>query len=310
MKVAVVGAGYWGKNHIRDYHKLGAEVTVCDLVDENIDYVKENYPGIKTTKNVDEVLNDPEIKAVSLAVPNHLHFEMAKKFLNAGKHTLLEKPMALNSAHCQELIDLAKEKSLVLAVGHIFRFNNALRELKEMMDTGALGEIYLAKLAWTNLDPIYEGRDVLFDLAPHAFDIVNYLFGRNPDEIAAVGQGYRRDDAEEVAFVNAKLGKTIVNLEISWLTPEKIRRAVVVGSKKSAFVDCLKQKLEIYDNDSKTCEVIPVQASNALTEEISHFLNCVRKGEANVADGEIGRAIIFILEKAKESMDAGQVLKL
>lgn len=309
-KVGVLGAGYWGKNHIRDYIEMGKKVKLCDTDPKKLKELKERHPEIEITEDYREILNDPEISAVSIVLPNHLHYEFAKKFLEAGKNTLLEKPMTLHSNEARELIDIANDKNIVLAVGHIFRYNGALRRLKEMLEGNELGDIYLAKLTWNNIEPVFEDRDVLFDLAVHPFDIVNYLFGVNPEWISCIGEGYRKEKGEEVAFVNAKLGKTVMHLEISWLTPRKTRELVVVGSKKTAFVDCLNQTLRIFDvNENKENE-IEIDKTNALHEELHHFIECVEKGEKAISGGEVGYWIISILEYAQKSMREGKIITI
>ena len=309
MKIAVIGTGYWGKNHVRDYCGMGNEVVACDLKQENLLYCQQNFPIVHATASIDEVLADRSIKAVSVCLPNQLHFDVAKKCLLASKHVLLEKPMCLSSRECMKLVKIAKKKNLVLNIGHVFRFNNAIIKLKEMVEKKELGRIFLCKLVWTNLEQIFPDRDILFDLAPHPFDIVNFVFSKNPQQVSAIGKEFRKKDGEEAAFVNALLDGILVNLEISWITPEKKRTITVVGEKKSVFVDALSQKIEVFENETKQRTELSFVPSNSLTEELRHFIDCIENGNAPTADGMVGYHIIYAIEKALESLRKGKVLK-
>jgi predicted dehydrogenase len=239
-----------------------------------------------------------------------MHFKVCKEALEAGKHVLLEKPLTLKYSEAVELVKLAKSKKLILAVGHIFRFNNAIRKAKEMVDSGEFGRIYLLKLTWTNLEPIWNNRDILFDLGAHPFDIVNFLFGKNPEEISCIGEVFRKPFGEEAAFVNGKIGHILINLEMSWVTPEKTRRLVIVGEKKTVFIDCLSQETKVFDLAAKTLTDAGVIPSNTIRLELEHFLQCIEKKEINFADGAIGAEMIRIIEIAKKSLDEKKVLKI
>lgn len=299
MKVGVIGAGYWGKKHVDEYTNIGVKLLVSDLVEGNLEFCREKY-GVDTTTDYSDILNDKSIKAVSICTPNQTHYHIAKECLEAGKNILLEKPMTLNYEDAADLVRIAKDNGLVLTVGHIFRFNKALEKMKELLEENGLGDdIYIIRLSWTNLERVWD-RDIIFDLAPHPFDIVNYLFGKNPEIVSSIGEPFRKKTGEEAAFINAKLGKTLVNLELSWLTPEKVRRLVVVGSEKTAFVECVKQKIKIYDYETKEETDIPITPNNTIQDELRHFLDCVKSNRGkSINDGEIGAEIVRILENAK-----------
>ncbi len=310
MKIAVIGTGYWGKNHVREYCQQGHEIIACDLKHENLEFCRQNFPIKYATTSLDEILSDKSIQSASICVPNQFHFEIAKKCLSAGKHVLLEKPMCLSSEDCKKLVVLARKKKLVLNIGHVFRFNNAVKKLREMVKQNELGKVYLAKLVWTNIEPIFPDRDILFDLAPHPFDIVNFVFEKNPEQVSAIGKEFRKHKGEEAAFVNAMLDGILVNLEISWVTPEKKRTITVVGSRKSVFVDALSQKMEAYDVETKQRAEIPIAPSNSLGDELRHFTECVEKNIDSTADGKVGYEIIYIIERALESLRKKKVLKV
>jgi predicted dehydrogenase len=301
--VGVIGAGYWGKKHVDEYTNLGVKLIVSDLVDDNLMFVKKKF-GADTTKDYNDILDDDSVKAVSICTPNHTHYKIAKQCLENGKNILLEKPMTLNHRDAVDLVRIAKREGRVLTVGHIFRFNNALDEIKRLLAKKWLGDdIYIVRLSWTNLERIWE-RDIIFDLAPHPFDIINYLFGRNPEIVSSIGQPFRKQSGEEAAFINAKLGKTLVSLELSWLTPEKIRRLVIVGSDKTAFVECVKQQIRIYDYETEGETKLTIEPNNTLQDELRHFLECVKTNKGkSINDGEIGAEIIKVLERSKSFLN-------
>lgn len=310
MKVAVIGTGFWGRNHVREYCAIGHEVIACDLNNENLSAVKKEFPIKKTVSSAGGVLADKETEAVSICVPNQLHYTLAKQALESGKHVLLEKPMTLSHKQAVELVRLAENKKLVLNVGHIFRFNNAVKKLKEMVQKKELGKVFLCKLSWTNLEKIFPDRDILFDLAPHPFDIVNFVFEKNPQEVYAIGKDFRREGGEEAAFVNAVLDGILVNLEISWVTPRKTRTITVVGSKKTAFLDAITQNLEVFNIATGKQEKIKLHPSNPLREEIVQFIDCIENSSTSPASGKAGAEVIHIIEKTLESLKQKRIITI
>jgi UDP-N-acetylglucosamine 3-dehydrogenase len=305
-KVAVIGAGYWGKKHVGEYLAIqGTEVVVADISADNRKACEEKFK-VRTVPDYAQVLSDKSIIAVSICTPNETHYEICKEALEAGKHVLLEKPMTLVSGQARELADMAEKKRLVLSVGHIFRFNNAIVKARELVKSGELGEIYLAQLSWTNLEPIFEGRDILFDLAPHPFDIINNVLGASPDWVFSIGNTCRKKEGEEAAFVHGKVGKTLVSIDVSWVTPKKVRRLSLIGSKKSIFVDCLSQQMEEYDCATKAFRNLEMIANNTIGDELSHFLSCVASGQRSVSDARIGAEIVSTIEDCITSMREGK----
>jgi len=308
--IAVIGAGYWGKKHIEEYVALGADVTAVDLNEDNLKFCTEKY-GVKIIKNYKEILADNKIKAISICTPNETHYKIAKDCLNAGKNILVEKPLAMTVEQGGELFDLAKDNSSTLAVGHIFRFNNAINKVKEMIEDYELGEIRIVKLKWANVEPLFEDRDVIFDLAPHPFDIINYLFKKNPDEVSCIGNAYRRSKNKgvEAVFINCMVGEIIINIELSWLTPPKTRSLVVVGSNKSVLTNCTAQTVKVVeDAKSYDLELIP---NNTIRTELENFLSCIDdKNKRNISDGEVGLDIVKMIEICQKSLNEKRVLKV
>ena len=308
-KVAVIGVGYWGKKHVEEYTALGANVIAVDLDEEKLKFCAEKY-GVKTTNNYNDILLDDAIKAISICTPNETHYKIAKDCLNAGKNVLVEKPLAMTIEQGKELIDIAKDNGSTLAVGHIYRFNNAINKVKEMIENYELGEIRIVKLKWTNVEPLFEDRDVIFDLAPHSFDIINYLFKKDPDEISCIGNAYRRSKNKgvEAVFINCMLGEIIINIELSWLTPPKTRSLVVVGANKSVLVNCTAQTIKIVvGNKFYDLEIIP---NNTIRTELQTFLDRINdKSKQNVSSGEVGLDIVKMIEICQKSLNERRTLK-
>lgn len=310
-EVGVIGVGYWGRKHVEEYVALGKKVFVADLLDANLDFCSEKF-GVKTTKNYRDLLLDNSITAVSICTPNNSHYPLAKEFLESHKNVMVEKPLAMTIDEGRQLIDIAKDNRVILSVGHIFRFNNAITKIKDMVENYEFGDIRIMKLKWTNMEPLFEDRDVIFDLAPHPFDIINYIFKKNPDEVSCIGNAYRRSKAKgvEAVFINCGLDETIINIELSWLTPPKTRSLVIVGSKKSALVNCTSQTITIVENDNSSynLEIIP---NNALRDELCTFLNCTTaESEQNISNGYVGLDILKMIEICNDSLKEKRVLKL
>lgn len=308
MKVAVVGAGFWGKKHVSDYKKLGAEVVVCDPRTECGEFCRQENLAI--VSDYKQLLKDKSISAVSVCTPNSTHVKIASDFLKAGKSVLLEKPMALDSKGAKKLVLLAKKKKAVFTVGHIFRYNNALEKARQFIESGELGEIYYLKLNWLNLDPVYEDRDIFFDLALHPIDVINLLLGSNPEEVFAIAELYRKKRGEELCFISGKRGKTLFSLDVSWLTPEKTRTVSIIGSKKSLFVDCLSQKIRLVENSTMQRTEIPVAANNPLSDELKNFLESAETHSQPKVSAEKGLEIIRAIEAIRESMKKRKPVKL
>lgn len=308
-KVAVIGVGYWGRKHVEEYKALGVDVIAVDLKEENLNFCAEKF-GVMGIKDYNNVLIDKTIKAVSICTPNETHYEYAKLCLNADKSVMVEKPLAMTIEQGKKLIDFAKDKGSILTVGHIFRFNNAINKVKKMIENYELGNISIVKLNWTNTEPLFHDRDVIFDLAPHPFDIINYLFNRNPDEISCIGNAYRRsaNKGVEAVFINCMLGEIIINIELSWLTPPKTRSLVVVGSNKSVLVNCTAQSVNVVEgNTSYNLEIIP---NNTIRDELQTFLDCIYdKNMQNRSDGNVGLDIIKMIEISQKSLKEKKTLR-
>lgn len=313
MKVGVIGTGYWGRKHVAEFHGLGVEVIAADLDKKKLEEFKKKK--IATTLNYKEILNDPEVKAVTICAPNKHHFPLAKECLKAGKHVLVEKPIAEIEKQAEELIQLAKEKMLILMTGHVYRFNNAIDKVKEMMQKGEFGTVRQVKVQWVNDEYAFQpdfdqrvgDRDVITDLAVHPYDILHYLFGKSPEFIFCVGKSFKIPNKVEATTILGELDKMMVSVEISWITPPKTRLLSVVGEKKSVFVHCATQKIEVVENDQR--KEVHVTPNNTIQTELAYFLKLVENNkEENKASGEIGKEILRMLTLTKNSIENREVV--
>jgi predicted dehydrogenase len=318
--MGVIGAGYWGRKVAREVMNVSRTTdsarlySVSDNSPTALEQCLQEFGPLSYQLDYKTLLSDPGLSAVHICTPNPTHYEVASSFLKAGKSVLVEKPLAVSSKEAYELVRLAGDKKLVLSAGHVHRFNNGVRELKRAISTGVLGKIYYMRIRWAGLMPPQQWRDVITDLAPHPFDISNYLLGLWPNKITCRGRGYRTN-TEEVAFINAEHASSNIttNIEVSWLDGEKSRELTVVGSEGTAKLDCLEQKAVMIKNGSTT--QIPIESSNTLRDEILQFVECnlhSRRSETytNPADGMIGAQVVRLLEASKESMGRDRTVEV
>jgi UDP-N-acetylglucosamine 3-dehydrogenase len=313
INIGVVGVGYWGKKIVHEYVQLGKQNSlvdlhaVCDLLEENLKYC-ENYAIPNVAKYHKEVMFSPDVDAVNVCTPNETHYQICREALEAGKHVLVEKPMTLSSAEAYELVGLAHKQNLVLSVGHIFRFNNALRMIRDLIKNGFFGDVFYLKLRWTTLMPPIEGRDIITDLAPHPFDILHFLLGEWPLKITCKAKAYRREKLEEMAYIVAELRNNVMaHVELSWLSPGKTREVGVMGSKRCASIDCLSQDVKVFENNS--FRDVYVKRNNTIEEELEHFLYCIQNNSVvnnsylNENSGLLGAHVVRLLEIARKSAE-------
>ncbi len=308
--VAVIGAGYWGKKHVDEYSKMSSVdiKMVCDKVQDNLKFCKENY-GIKdVSTDYRDVIKRKDIDAVSVCTPNETHYQICKDMINAGKHVLVEKPMTLSSKEAHELVELAKKKNVILFVGHIFRFNNALDKIRKLIRENFFGKIFLMKLKWTNYNPPFPNRDVIFDLAPHMFDIINYLTDRWPKTVFCMAKPYRRERLEEAAYILCEMGdNTIANIEINWLESPKKREITIIGMNRSAKINAVSQEIKIYESGYEYD--LDVDRNNTIRSELIHFVNAINSvDKKHINSGEIGAKTIELIELCKKSIQERRII--
>jgi predicted dehydrogenase len=328
IQVAVLGAGHWGPNLIRNFHNhLQSKVAwVLDLDPSRLAEVSTRFPDIKTTSSTAEVLGDPSIDAVVVATPTSTHFALAKAALERNKSVLVEKPIATSSREAAELCAIAGRTKRVLMVGHVFVFNPGIQRVKQLIDAGDLGQLYYVSMVRTNLGPIRVDVNAAWDLAAHDISIVNYWLGDGPVSVSATGGTWVNPGIEDVMFATLRYpAGVLVNLHVSWLNPRKARDITVVGDKKMLTFDDmnLSEPLRIYDKhvtDTRTSvpyvdsfgsfrasvrdgdiTVPRVALGEPLKMECEHFLECVRAGRQPLTGGPEGLAVVRALEAIQRS---------
>jgi predicted dehydrogenase len=246
MNVGVIGIGYWGKKVVREYIDLYKEelidsIALCDSDETKLEPFKEE---VKTYTDTGDFISDRD--AVHICTNNQTHYDIAKAALMNGTNVLVEKPMTMNHGQAYNLAEMASERGLVLQVGHIFRFANVIRKVRKLYVERFFGDIRYCKLEWTSLMPSIKGLDIIWNLLPHPLDIINFVTGELPSEFVVTGSAYRREELNEVAFIQADFERFFANIAISWLQPIRRREMDIVGSKRSAVVDCVGQEIERY----------------------------------------------------------------
>ncbi len=310
MKVGVIGAGYWGRKHVDEYsHIPEADLQwVVDPSKEAREFCAANYGVPNTTAEISDLLSS-DVDAVSVCVTNDMHHGIARQVLEAGKHVLVEKPLTMDEATSRDLVALAHDNDLTLAVGHIFRFNNAMTELRERVKDGFFGDVFSIINRWTTLCDPFPGRDVVFDLAPHAFDILNFVLDEWPERITCVGGAYRRKELEETAFISAEFPSGILgHIEASWLLPGKVRTVEVMGRDRSAHIDTLSQKFTVHESDYNFD--LDIERNNTIRTELEHFLEAVKKGDHTINSGTVGLNTVRCLEASIRSMREHRSIEL
>lgn len=313
FNVGVIGVGYWGRKIVDEYSKVEDVnlVGVSDLDEKNLAHCAERY-GVKDGyKDYKKLLEKKDLHAVNICTPNQMHYRITKDALEAGKNVLVEKPITLNSKEGKELVALAEKKGLTLSVGHIFRFNNALAEIRRLIkEENYFGKLYLMECNWLNLEKAFPDRDVLFDLAPHMFDIQNYLTDQWPVEVSCTGGQFRRKEGEETAYVVSKFKDGMISLaNISWLVPKKTRQIFIAGEARSALVDAVAQKITVYES-GYTKEIL-INSNNTIRDELIHFVKSFSDPQTETRNsGAIGVKTVELIEAAKRSMKERRSIKV
>ena len=325
ISIGVVGLGYWGPNLARNFATIpGCELSyVCDGDDRARERMARMFPAARATPDLDELLNDPSLDAIVLATPVPTHAELAVRALEAGKHCFVEKPLAQSAADAQRAVAAAQRAGRLLMVGHLLEYHPGVRKLKELADSGELGdEIYYIYGNRLNLGQLRADENALWSLGAHDVSVVLYLAGQEPDEVVAHGESYVRPGVEDVVFCFLRFPSGLAaHLHLSWLDPHKERRFTVVGSRRMATFDDmeLERKLTLYDKgfdeDSRTYgeyitrsgDVFSPRIANVepLRIECEEFVNCVRNGHAPLTDGADGLRVVRVLEALQQSLDEG-----
>ena len=318
QRIAVIGCGMWGRNIVRNFYSLNVLDTVCDIDDENLKKVREQYPGVKTTKDFNEVINSKEITAVAVVTPSHTHFKLVKAMLEAGKNVYVEKPISTVAQEARDLSELAHQKGLVLMVGHLLLYHPAVNRLKMLIEDGVLGEIVYAQSDRLNVNFHKNDRSVMWDLAPHDVSMISYVTGKTPLRvISAIGCSSDRTDIMDITHIGIQFeGGVIGHISDSWITPKKHVTLLVRGTKATAILDDTvpENKLVVYDNfEQNTTQHITtpdVLEIEPLKLECQHFISCCETGKKARSDGDNGFMVTQILEEAEKIMLGERVKNL
>lgn len=309
QKIAVIGCGVWGRNIVRNFYNLNVLEIVCDLDESNLEKVREQYPGVKTTKDFNEILNNPEITSVAVVTPSHTHFKVVKAMLEAGKNVYVEKPISTVAQEAKDLTELANSKGLVLMVGHLLLYHPAVNRLKMLIEEGELGDIVYAQSDRLNVNFFKNDRSVMWDLAPHDVSMMSYVIGKDPlSVISAVGCSSDRNDIMDITHITIQFEDGVVGqISDSWITPKKHVQLLVRGTKATAILDdtVAEDKLVIYDNFKKdTLQNISLDylEIEPLKLECQHFISCCESGKKARSDGDNGFMVTTILEQAEKVM--------
>ncbi|MEA3497424.1 MAG: Gfo/Idh/MocA family oxidoreductase [Campylobacterota bacterium] len=326
IKLCQVGLGYWGRNLLRNLSALGHLAVAYDLNEKTVDkYRKDSvYRDIKFGTNYTECLDRLDINGVVIATPPDSHYQIALMCLNKGKHVFVEKPLTLLPKESKALVRLAKEKNLVLSVGHIFLYSPEIIKLKEVINSEAFGAVKYIYTQRLNLGKIQE-CGVVFDLAAHDISIVDYLLDDYCVETKVSAKSHIIAGVEDVAFISMNYSKgTFCNLHLSWLDPSKIRNLTVVGDKQMAVCDSTNKKVDVYNSSvdimerSKTSnesfgshllsysygDVISkyIENTEPMKLELEDFVSCIKTGEIPVANGDVGSSVVRVMDAMKSSM--------
>ena len=323
LNVAVIGNGYWGKNLVRNFFELGALRTVCDdspLVEAN---VRDKYPKLAFCRDYAEVLADDGVHAVVLATPAALHFDMAKRALQAGKDVFVEKPLALSAAEGSELVELAATNRRILMVGHILQYHPAVRKLKELIDDGLLGRIEYVYSNRLNIGKIRTEENILWSFAPHDISVMLGLLDEEPESVTCEGGYYLSNRVADVTLSQFAFASGVrAHIFVSWLHPFKEQRLIVVGSEKMAvFDDTASDKLVLYSHRVEWKDRIPnavkadaepvaLEAAEPLRNECRHFLDCMVSRRSPLTDGREGLRVLRVLNACQKSLEGHNVVSV
>ena len=326
VTLAQIGCGYWGPNLLRNFSALpNCRVKyLVDTSEERRAFVKKSFPATKAIADLKQVLEDSEVDGVIIATPAGSHFELARTALQAGKHVLVEKPLATKVAEVDVLAAEARKRGLVVMVGHTFLYNSAVRYVKKLIDGGDLGEVRYIYSQRLNLGRIRSDIDALWNFAPHDISIIQYWLGDlRPESVSRSGMDFIQPGVDDVVFLNIKYpNKVMANIHVSWLDPQKVRKMIVVGSRKMVvYDDVAEDKIAIYDKgidrravlgenmdydraqpefSYRTGDILLPQVSfkEPLRVEAQHFVDCVRSGAVPLTSTDHARHVVDVLERA------------
>jgi len=327
VRIGQIGLGAWGKNLLRNFYTQNGCRLVCaaDPDEKGVVKLSPGYPGVELTTDVQSVIDKSKIDAIIIATPPATHFQLAQAALEAGIDVFVEKPMVLDISQGERLVKLAREKGMILMVGHIMEYHPATEFLKRIIDGGELGNIYYLYSSRVNLGKVRDIENSLWSFAPHDVSMMNYLLGARPIRVSADGQSYLQNGIEDVAFITMHYpNKVMAHIHVSWLDPHKDRKLTIVGSKKMAVFNDTEpsEKIRIFDKGIDISQdyntygeylslrtgdiVIPnVPSGEPLKIECEHFIKSVVSRIQPRSNGEDGLSVLKILDAAQKSLEQG-----
>jgi len=324
IQVGLVGHGYWGKNLLRNfYHLPDSSVSwLCDSNEKQLAQAKKNYADLRVTTDYNDLLKDPKLDAVIIATPVFTHYELAKKALEAGKNVLVEKPMTSTVAQAEELIELAQKKKKLIMPDHTFLYTGAVKKMKELISSGAIGKINYIDSTRINLGLFQPDVNVLWDLAPHDISICDYLVEEKPYSVQATGISHTNNGIENIAYLTVNYNSNMIaHFNCSWTSPVKVRNMLIGGDKKMILYNDLEttEKIKIYDTgyelrteedkikimvDYRTGDIyVPkLDFTEALTGMAQDFVSCIASGNTPKSNAALGLSVVKILEASQQSI--------
>jgi predicted dehydrogenase len=326
IKVAIVGGGYWGQNLIRNFWEVDeAELTfVCDLDPKALARAQRRYPTAQVTRHYRELLDSPRVDAIVLATPVSTHYEFARQALQAGKNVLVEKPLARSTAEVLDLMELAEQQHKLLMVDHTFLYTSAVRRMKELITRGDIGDMLYFDSVRINLGLVQSDINVMWDLAPHDFAILNYLVDSDPVAISAVGARHLGCPYENIAYITARYESSLIaHFHVNWLSPVKVRTTLVGGSSKMIVYDDMEstEKIKVYDrgftvnHDPERREKLltgyrngdmlapNLETTEALRLMARDFTCAILENRQPLSDAISGYRVVRLLEAAQQSIE-------
>ncbi|MBX2991941.1 MAG: Gfo/Idh/MocA family oxidoreductase [Bacteroidetes bacterium] len=326
MKIAVVGLGYWGPNLVRNFLSIDGidGVVACDTLPRRLENIRKKFPTVETTSSFDDVVWRDDIEGVVVSTPVSTHYPLGMRVLKAGKHLLLEKPMASTTTEAEELLDLAYAKMLTLMVDHTFVYTSAVQKMKELINKGDIGDVLYFDSVRVNLGLFQHDTNVIWDLAPHDISIMDYLIDGKPVAVSCVGVNHF-SEYEDVAYVTVHFAeKLMAQFHVNWLSPVKVRKILLGGTKLMVVYDDMEasEKIKVYDKgvdmkgeDAVYKKLVQYRTGNmyspnidtgeALARMAAEFVDCINTGKPSISDGQAGVNVVKVLEAANISIKAG-----
>lgn len=324
--IGLVGYGYWGPNLARNFngHPDSRLIAICDEKQDRAAQAADTHPGVRVTGDFSELLSDSEIQVVVIATPVSSHFPLARGALLAGKDVLIEKPLTKTRAEAEELIKISEDKGLILAVDHTFIYTGAVIKMKEIVGSGELGDIIYIDSVRVNLGLFQQDVNVIYDLAPHDLSIAGHLLERDPVSVSAFGSRHSGTGQEYLSYIHLEYdSKAVAHFHLNWLSPVKVRRMLIGGTKKMIVYDDMEpsEKVKLYDKgieisredidslykvrvEYRTGDMMAPKTSQkeALRTEADHFLSCIKNRTRPITDANAGLAVVKIIEAAQTSI--------